>query len=78
MACFYDAVIVSLVFLVISPVSRFSGYHIYFGPEAPAGNEGNWAQTMPGKSFNLMFRLYGPLEPWFDKTWQPGDPELVN
>ena len=24
-----------------------------------------------------FFRLYGPLEPWFDKTWQTGDLELV-
>lgn len=53
------------------------GYTIYFGPEAPEGKESNWAQTMPGKSFNVMMRLYGPLEPWFDKTWKPGDIELV-
>ena len=51
---------------------------VWFGPEAPAGKEGNWAQTMPGKSFNLMFRLYGPLEPWFDKTWRPGEIELID
>jgi hypothetical protein len=28
---------------------------------------------MPGKGFNVLFRLYGPLEPWFDKSWKPGD-----
>ncbi|MFC4992443.1 DUF1254 domain-containing protein [Rubritalea tangerina] len=50
---------------------------VWFGPKAPAGKEANWAQTSPGKSFNLMFRLYGPLEPWFDKSWKPGDPEVV-
>ena len=44
---------------------------------APAGKEGNWIQTMPGKSFNTIIRLYGPLEPWFDKTWKPGEFELV-
>jgi hypothetical protein len=22
-------------------------------------------------------RLYGPLEPWFDKTWRPGEIEEV-
>jgi hypothetical protein len=27
---------------------------------------------------NPMLRLYGPLEPWFDKTWRPGEIELVN
>jgi hypothetical protein len=52
-------------------------YTMWFGPEAPAGNEGNWIQTMPGKSYNVLLRLYGPLEPWFDKTWKPGDFELV-
>lgn len=48
-------------------------YTIYVGPEAPKGLENNWAQTIPGKSFNVMMRLYGPLEPWFDKSWKPGD-----
>ena len=52
-------------------------YDIYFGPKAPAGKEGNWIQTIPGRGWNMLFRLYGPLEPWFAKTWRPGDPELV-
>ena len=52
-------------------------YDIYFGPEAPAGKEGNWLQTVPGKGWNAIFRLYGPLEPYYDKTWRPGNPELV-
>jgi hypothetical protein len=52
-------------------------YDIYFGPKAPAGKGGNWIQTVPGKGFFLILRLYGPLEPWFDKTWQPGDIELM-
>jgi hypothetical protein len=52
-------------------------YDVYFGPKAPAGKEHNWIQTVPGKGWNMLFRLYGPLEPWFDKTWRPGDPELV-
>jgi hypothetical protein len=26
----------------------------------------------------MLLRLYGPLQPWFDKTWMPGDLELVN
>jgi len=50
---------------------------IYFGPKAPAGKENNWMQTMPGKGWNTIFRLYSPLEPWFDKTWRPGEIELV-
>jgi len=50
---------------------------IYFGPEAPSGKEANWIQTVPGKGWNMLFRLYGPLQPWFDKTWRISDPELV-
>ena len=30
-------------------------------------------QTLPEKSFNLLYRTYGPLEPWFDKSWKPGN-----
>lgn len=48
---------------------------VYFGPAAPAGKESNWVQTIPGKSWFAILRLYGPLEPWFDKTWRPGEIE---
>lgn len=52
---------------------------LYFGVtnHAPKGKEANWLQSVSGKGFFVLFRLYGPLEPWFDKTWQPGDFELV-
>jgi hypothetical protein len=46
---------------------------VYFGPKAPVGKEANWVQTVPGKGWNTLLRLYGPLEPWFDKTWRPGE-----
>ncbi len=49
---------------------------VYFGPEAPAGQENNWVQTMPGSGYNVLLRLYGPLQPWFDRSWKPGDFEL--
>jgi len=49
---------------------------VYFGPKAPAGKESNWIQTVPGKGWNTLLRLYGPLEPWFNKTWRPGEIEL--
>lgn len=49
---------------------------VYFGPKAPPGKEANWAQTTPGTSWNTLLRLYGPLQPWFDKTWRPGEIEL--
>lgn len=50
---------------------------LYYGPKAPAGKEANWTQTVPGKGWFVLLRLYGPLEPWFDKTWRPGEFELV-
>jgi hypothetical protein len=50
---------------------------IYFGPAAPGGREDNWIETVPGKAWFAILRLYGPLEPWFDKTWRPGEIELM-
>ena len=46
---------------------------VYFGPKAPAGRESNWVQTVPGKSWFTILRLYGPLEPWFKQQWRPDD-----
>jgi hypothetical protein len=31
-----------------------------------------------GKGWHPLLRLYDPLEPWFDKTWKPGDFERVD
>ena len=53
-------------------------YDIYFGPTAPKGFENNWLETIPGKGWFVALRLYGPLEPWIEKTWRPGEIELVN
>lgn len=53
-------------------------WDIYFGPKAPVGFENNWIQTIPGKGWNTIFRLYGPLEPWFDNKWYPSDAKLVD
>jgi hypothetical protein len=50
---------------------------LYYGPNPPAGKEKNWTQTVPGKGWFAILRLYGPLESWFDKTWQPNDIELI-
>ena len=46
-------------------------------PEAPEGFESNWTQTVPGKGWFTLLRLYGPLEPWFDQTWRPGEFEMI-
>ena len=51
---------------------------VWFGPALPSGApQANWVQTIPGKGWNVLFRLYGPLEPWFDKTWRVGEIELA-
>jgi len=50
---------------------------VYFGPEAPAEKASNWIQTVPGKGWFTILRLYGPLESWYDRTWRPGDVEKI-
>ncbi|EAW35231.1 DUF1254 domain-containing protein [Lyngbya sp. PCC 8106] len=50
---------------------------LYFGPEAPAGKEKNWIETLPNKGWTGVFRLYGPLESFFDQTWKLNDIEEV-
>jgi hypothetical protein len=50
---------------------------LYYGPKAPAGKDANWTQTVPGKNWFVLLRLYGPQESWFNKTWKPGEFELV-
>ena len=51
---------------------------VWFGPTAPVGHESNWVQTVPGKGWSVILRLYGPLQPWFDKTWKPGEIERLD
>jgi hypothetical protein len=58
-------------------VNKDGSVDVYFGPKAPAGKTANWVQTVPRQSWNAILRLYSPLEPWFDKTWRPGEIELV-
>jgi hypothetical protein len=49
---------------------------LYFGPTKPEGAK-NWVKTIPGKGWFPYFRLYGPKEAYFDKSWQLNDIELV-
>ncbi|CAH2602545.1 conserved exported protein of unknown function [Rhodovastum atsumiense] len=51
---------------------------VYFGPTAPEGRQANWVQTVPGQGWNTILRLYGPLEPWFDQSWRPGEIEPLS
>jgi hypothetical protein len=50
---------------------------ILFGPQPPAEHAENWIETVPGKGWFVILRLYGPLQPWFDQSWMPGDVERV-
>ncbi|MER8042459.1 DUF1254 domain-containing protein [Streptomyces sp. NPDC094032] len=49
---------------------------LYFGPSEPAGGEGRWVQTVPGRGWFAYFRIYGPEQAAFDGSWRPGDFEL--
>jgi hypothetical protein len=50
---------------------------IYFGPKAPAGEASNWVPTDPQRSFELLFRIYGPKKAFFEKAWVLPDVEKV-
>lgn len=51
---------------------------VYFAPSKPAHvADGNWIQTVPGKGWFVILRLYSPLEPFFAKTWRPSDIDVV-
>ena len=39
--------------------------------------EANWVKTVPGKGWFGIFRLYGPGQEWFDRTWKLGNIEKV-
>jgi hypothetical protein len=49
---------------------------VYFGPTKPAAAP-NWIKTTPGKGWFPYFRLYGPTQVYFDKTWQLNDIEEI-
>jgi len=50
---------------------------LYLGPTAPKGKAGNWLATVPGKGYFAILRLYGPTEAAIDKSWKPGDVEIL-
>ncbi|WP_422022112.1 DUF1254 domain-containing protein [Roseibium sp.] len=51
---------------------------VWFGPELPEGVElGNWIQTDPEKGWFVILRLYSPLAPFFEKSWQVGEVQPV-
>ena len=58
-------------------INEDGSYTIYFSPTAPEGFDNNWLQTIPGKSWFVIHRMYGPEQAWIDKTWRPSEIELV-
>jgi hypothetical protein len=51
---------------------------VYIAPEQPEGvDRGNWIQSMPGKGWFTLLRLYSPLPAFFDKSWRPSEIEVV-
>ena len=50
---------------------------VFFGAQSPAGKESNWVPTDPNGHFEVLFRMYGPEKPLFEKTWRLGDIEKV-
>lgn len=48
---------------------------IYFGPTAPVGMEKNWIKTVEDEAWFAYFRLYGPLQEFFDRSWVLSDIE---
>jgi hypothetical protein len=50
---------------------------IYYGPKAPKGFEKNWIETIPGKSWFTVIRMYGPEQAWIKKEWRPSEIKLV-
>jgi hypothetical protein len=61
------------------PVANADGsVDVYFGPQAPKGEEKNWIKTIAGKGWFLYLRFYSPAEAFFDQTWKPDDIVEVN
>jgi hypothetical protein len=54
-------------------VNEDGSVDLHFGPTQPASGDSNWVKTIPGKHWFSYFRFYGPLEPYFDRSWKLGD-----
>lgn len=55
--------------------NKDGSYDVYFGPKKLEGK--NWLQTIPGKSWFVILRMYGPLKPWIEKKWRASEIEEV-
>ena len=50
---------------------------LYVGARAPAGFEKNYMKTVGDDGWFVYFRLYAPLQPFFDKTFTLPDFEMI-
>jgi hypothetical protein len=50
---------------------------LYIGPKPPGGKTANWLASVPGKGYFVILRLDGPTEAAINKSWKPGDIEMV-
>jgi hypothetical protein len=61
--------------LVLNPDNSVD---IWFGPEAPESMENNWIQTVPGKDWYMVLRLYELHEYHAHSKWIPGKIKSLN
>jgi hypothetical protein len=57
-------------------VNSVGSVDIYFGPKASA-EKANWAPTVAGHDYFLLFRFYGPTKTLLDKSWKLNDLKKV-
>lgn len=51
---------------------------LYFGPDKPEDvPDANYVKTLPGRGWFQILRFYSPTKSFFDKSWKPGEVELV-
>jgi len=51
---------------------------LYYGPKKPEGvADGNYIRTKPNNGWFQIIRCYSPTEGFFDKSWKPGEVDLV-
>jgi len=58
--------------------NKDGSYDLYFGLTAPVGKESNWIQTVKGKGWFCVLRMYSPTKEWYEYKWLPSEIELVN
>ena len=51
---------------------------LYIGVEPPQGMESNYMKTVDSDGWFVYFRLYGPTEAFFDKSFSLPDFEMID